>query len=100
MLSFYAVDTISMPKICINFQLASQAVCVYAHDFRKQPGCALIGACALIRMNTVSKFLVELRSPNKETCRPWHLVVSLSKTHEHPRVLVNSQEAVASSRSD
>ena len=29
-------------------------MCAYAHIFRKRPGCALIGACALIRTNTVS----------------------------------------------
>ena len=42
-----------MPKISIKFQIASQAVCAYAHNLRKRPGCALIGACALIRTNTV-----------------------------------------------
>ena len=27
--------------------------CALMHIFRKQPGCVLIGACALIRMNTI-----------------------------------------------
>ena len=56
MLNFYAVNTIFMPIICIKFQIASQAVCAYAHYFRKRPRCALIGACALIRTNTVVIF--------------------------------------------
>ena len=42
-----------MCKIGIKYQYACQAVCAYAHDFRKRPGCVLIGACALIRTNTV-----------------------------------------------
>ena len=42
-----------MCKIVIKCQYASRAVCAYAHVFQKRPGCALIGACALIRTNTV-----------------------------------------------
>ena len=42
-----------MCKIGIKFQYASQALWAYEHVFRKLPRCALIGACALIRTNTV-----------------------------------------------
>ena len=55
-LSFNAVNMVSMCKVCIKYQHAiSQKVCAYAHAFRKRPGCALIGACALIRTNTVGQ---------------------------------------------
>ena len=37
--------------LCVKYQHASGAVC--AHVW-KQPECALIGACALIRRNTVA----------------------------------------------
>ena len=38
-----------------------------AHVFQKLPGCALIEACALIRMNMVfGYFNVHLNSPNME----------------------------------
>ena len=43
-------------KMCQNeykYQFANCAVCAYAHIVRKRPWCALIGACALIGMNTV-----------------------------------------------
>ena len=53
MIRFNAADTVSMCKIGINYQYATRAVCAYAHSFRKLRGCALIGACALIRTNTV-----------------------------------------------
>ena len=36
-----------------NYQYARRVVCAYVYDFQKRPGCALIGACALIRTNTV-----------------------------------------------
>ena len=39
-------------KIAEKYQYARRVVCAYAHVFRKRPGCALIGACALIRTNT------------------------------------------------
>ena len=50
MLSF---DTVFMCKIGVNYQYISRAMCTYEHDFffRKRLGCAVIGACALIRMN-------------------------------------------------
>ena len=43
-------------KIGIKYQYIGRAVCAHAHLFRKRPGCALIGACALIRTNTVCLF--------------------------------------------
>ena len=49
------VNTVFICRIGIKYikQIASRTVCAYAHVFQKLPGCALIGACALIRMNTV-----------------------------------------------
>ena len=43
-----------MCKIAEKCQYARRAGCAFAHNFRKYPGCALIGACALIRTNTVN----------------------------------------------
>ena len=40
-------------KTAEKYHYAHRVVCAYAHDFRIRPGCALIGACALIRTNTV-----------------------------------------------
>ena len=42
-----------MCKIGIKWQFPDRAVCAYAHDFRNRPGRVLIGACALIRANTI-----------------------------------------------
>ena len=56
-LSFNAINTVHMCKIGIKCQFVSRAICAYAHDVRKRPGCALIGACALIRTNTVNLIL-------------------------------------------
>ena len=51
MLSF---DTVFMCKIDVNYQYISRAMCAYEHFFfRKRLGCAVIGACALIRMTMV-----------------------------------------------
>ena len=52
MLSF---DTVFMCKIGVYYHYISRAMCAYEHDFffRKRLGCAVIGACALIRMNMV-----------------------------------------------
>ena len=55
-LSCGAVNTVFMCKIGIEYQYASRAVCAYAYVFGKRPGCALIGAYALIRKNTVCTF--------------------------------------------
>ena len=52
-LGFNAVNTVFMCKNGIEYQNVSRTVCAYVHAFRKRLGCALIGACALIRMNTV-----------------------------------------------
>ena len=43
------------------YYYASRAVCAYTLDFRKLPGFAPIGACALISMNTVytNKFIIK-----------------------------------------
>ena len=49
-----AINKALMCKIGTNYQYVSQTVCAYDHVFRKQPGCVLIGACALIRTNMVS----------------------------------------------
>ena len=46
-----------MCKIAEKYQYARRAGCAYAHNFREYPGCALIGACALIRTNTVTMML-------------------------------------------
>ena len=42
-----------MCRISVKYQYTIQAVCAYAYDFQKIPGCALNEACALIRTNTV-----------------------------------------------
>ena len=40
-------------KKCVKYQYASLEVCAYAHIFQKRPGCAVIGACGLIKSKTV-----------------------------------------------
>ena len=55
-LSCDAVNTVFMCKIGIKYQYASRAVCAYAYVFWETAGCGLIGACALIRTNTVVCF--------------------------------------------
>ena len=52
-LSFNDVNTVFLCKKYVRYQYARGAVCAYACVFQRRPGCALIGACALIRMNTV-----------------------------------------------
>ena len=42
-----------MSIVGLKYQCFSRAVFAYAQEFRKRPRCALIGACALIRTNTV-----------------------------------------------
>ena len=66
-LSFNDVNTVYVCKHCVKYQYASRAVCAYARGFRKRPGCALFGACALIRTNTVFPqiLLCEQRSPRQ-----------------------------------
>ena len=41
-----------MCKIDVKYRYANRAVCAM-NVFLKQPGCAFIGACVLIRMNAV-----------------------------------------------
>ena len=52
-LSVNDVNTVFLCKKCVKYQYARRALCAYARVFQKRPGCALIGACALIRTNTV-----------------------------------------------
>ena len=58
------VNTVFLSENCVKYQYARRAVCAYARVFRKRPGCALIGACALIRTNTVYHFFL-LRKSSK-----------------------------------
>ena len=51
-----AANTVLLCTIGIKWQFASQAVCAYSYDFKKQAGFALVGACALIRTNMVMYF--------------------------------------------
>ena len=46
-------DTVLMCEIVVKYHCSSRGVCVYVLVFRSPPGCALIGACALIKTNTV-----------------------------------------------
>ena len=48
----------SLCSIGVKYQHTIGAVCAYAHVVRKRPGCALIGACAPIRTNTVVIIIV------------------------------------------
>ena len=50
-INFDVVNVVLMYQIPITYQDASWAVCANAHVFRKGPGCALIGACALVITN-------------------------------------------------
>ena len=63
-------------RICVKYRYTIRAVCAYACVFRKRPGCALIGACALIRMNTVCCGVVGADVP----------LVSISFVEIHPVV--------------
>ena len=62
--------SILLRRIDVKYQYTIRAVCAYAHDFQKRTGCALIGACLLIRTNTVIKnSLRSLFEPGREkTC--------------------------------
>ena len=53
------VIIVLMYKLGVQYQYAIPAVCAYAHNFLEQKGCALIGACVLIRMNTVCICLLQ-----------------------------------------
>ena len=68
-LRFYVVF---MGKSGLKYRYVSRAVCAYAHIFQKRPGCALIGACALIRTITVhllNKFIDALMNLCSEVPR-------------------------------
>ena len=52
-LSFNASNALSLCRIGVKYQLTISTVCAYARGFRKRTGCALNGACVLIRTNTV-----------------------------------------------
>ena len=64
-LSFNASNALSLCRIGVKYQHTFGAVCAYARVFRKRPVCALIGACALIRTNTVNQFSLNVRTPIK-----------------------------------
>ena len=49
-LRFYVV---LMCNSGLKYRYVRRAVCAYVHIFQKLPGCAVIGACALIRTITV-----------------------------------------------
>ena len=51
--SINASNAVLVCRIDVKYQYTIRAVCAYAGVFRKRPGCALIGAFALIRTNTV-----------------------------------------------
>ena len=51
--SYNASYVVLMYKIDVKYQYAIRAVCADACVFRKRPGRALIGACPLIKMNTM-----------------------------------------------
>ena len=62
----------------MKYQYVSLVVCAYAHALRKRPGCALIGACVLIRMSTVnvkekSVLIVSIQVEHRGLCnyRTW-----------------------------
>ena len=61
-LSFNASNALSLCRIGVKYQHTIGTVCAYARVCRKRPGCALIGACALIRTNTVHVD-IETREP-------------------------------------
>ena len=62
-------NAVLMCRICIKYQSTIRAVCTYARVFRKRPGCPLIGACALLRTNTVlffNKYKTNIKYPNSD----------------------------------
>ena len=48
-------NVVFMSKIGIEYQYLIRVVWAYTQIFQERTGCALIGACALIRTNTVCK---------------------------------------------
>ena len=59
-------NVVLMCKIGIKYQYFSRVVRAYAPIFQKQPACALIGACALIRTNRVIKLCIS--GPTMQLC--------------------------------
>ena len=57
-------------------------MCAYAHDFRQRLGCALIGACALIRTNTVTG--LEIQSKFSDSKADLSKLPHFSKTSACP----------------
>ena len=50
-------------KIDVKCQYAGRTLWAYAYVFQKRPGCALIGACVLIRTNAVMCLLRVIAAP-------------------------------------
>ena len=75
MLSLNAAITVFLCKNCIKKKTIclSRSVCLSICFFWKRPGCALIGACALIRTNTVCIYLFSPIDFNGFCCSqsPW-----------------------------
>ena len=67
-------NMVFMYKIGIKYQYVSHAVCSYAHLFQERPRCALIGACALIRTNTVAN-----KYPLNKNKQIYHAYLRISK---------------------
>ena len=67
-MSINASNEVLMCRIDVKYQYNIRAVCAYALVFRKRPGCALIGACALIRTNTVIKLMSLISVLFKRMC--------------------------------
>ena len=78
-ISFNVVKSQYKCKIGIKYLNASEAVCAYAHVFRKRPGCALIRACALIRMNTVTFYQIKMHAVFTVTFKMYESFLGLSK---------------------
>ena len=55
--SFKSVYAVFMCNIGVKYQYGSRAVCAHFVILPKRTGCALIGACALIRTNTAYLYL-------------------------------------------
>ena len=91
-LSFNEVNMEFWCKKYVKYQYARRAVCAYARVFRKRPGCALIGTCALIRTNAV------IGKPQKknqfcqlmEIKRIGTIVIIISKVSQLKRLEISS----------
>ena len=82
-LSFNASNAVLMCRIGVKYLYTIRAVCAYAYVFRKRPGCALIGACALIRTIMVYPF----SRPESKTCYYPHRRLTQGKNMREPRSL-------------